>query len=180
MTTLRRGTAIAVPFLLLTLVTAQEWEPIPTDLHNVRGINYIPTYRSLTEATRMPPGFRDVASPVAMWRFYDRDPQGTAGEVAEQLDWIKGLGLNAVRVWLSFPVWYADRGLSQNRMVDNFAHFLSLCEDRQLYVVPVLFDAHCYGADPCTEPDYQDPLGEAPPHRNIGHWAPSPGPTLLE
>lgn len=155
------------------------WEPLTASYNNIRGTNYVASYGSLTQAGQMPPGYNGVACSTAMWKFA-HVPSAKA-EMEHQLDLIKGLGLNSVRVWLSYPLWLADRGLpGGNRMTDAFVDFLSACSARNLYVVPVLWDDHCYGASPCTEPDYSDPGADAPPYANIQHWMPVPGQAKID
>ena len=88
-------------------------------------------------------------------------PGGTADEVDAQLGYLAAIGINSVRVWLSYPLWEEDRGLAANRMVDRFRHFVGLCERHRLYVMPVLWDSHCTGTAACTDPDYSDRLGVA-------------------
>ncbi len=166
----------ATALAAVSTLGAQTWEPLTPNYSNLRGANYIPVYTGLRDI--MPLGYQGVASSTALWRFYGQST--TLQEIDAQLVAMKQMGCNSVRVWLSHPVWFEDR-LSPfgNRMTNRFAEFLARCATHNIYVMPVLWDAHCYGSDPCLEPDYNDPLGLIPPHRNISHWIPNPGPTKL-
>ncbi|MCA8943857.1 MAG: hypothetical protein KDB80_14940, partial [Planctomycetes bacterium] len=57
---------------------------------------------------------------------------------------------------------------------------LTKCELRNLYVMPVFWDDHCYGQTPCTDPDYADPTGLNPPYESISHWTPNPGQAKID
>ena len=117
-------------------------EIILPDFSNVRGVNYIPTYPSVWADPPELPGnleFVGIASSVAIWRFY------TSGDVDQQLGWLRGLGVNTLRVWLNHAVWEHDerecraRGGS-NAFLDHFAELLALASKHALYVMPILWD----------------------------------------
>ncbi len=135
------------------------WEHIHDHYRNLRGFNFIPEYPSLMSYSA--PGvwferetdFRGVASPTAMWHFYDKlpiaAPQGHESngslspteDLLRQLNAIRGSGANTLRVWLSFPAWMeAEEAGGPNQFIENFKNFLTLCEERHIYVMPILWD----------------------------------------
>ena len=103
---------------------------LPVDFSNVRGLNYIASY---------------APSDVAMWRFYDHDT------IDRELEYVKGLGANSVRVWLAWVVYDVER----DRFVDKFRRFLSLCEKHGLTVMPILWDS-CFGDEAAGYDDVTD------------------------
>ena len=170
---LRATTLAAAAIAWIPSAATAQWEEIREDYANVRGTNYVPVYEQLHDTNNRPAGYVGVACATAMWRFFDAP--GSRASIEYQLDLVKGAGFNAVRVWMSYPLWWADRDASSNRMLTRFRDFLQMCEARHLYVMPVLWDDHCYGQSPCTPPDYSDPIGLQPPYNNISHWTPNPG-----
>ncbi len=116
------------------------WPEILPDYSNIHGINYVPTYpRLFEEPPDLPPHleFRGVASSVAIWRFYD------SREVDRQLGWLRGIGINAVRIWLSHAVWEHEernQDAAENRFIANFRDFLARCEQHRIYAMPILWD----------------------------------------
>ena len=104
------------------------WEPIATDYSNIRGLNYVPHW---------------AGSSVGIWRYYDGD------QVESDLGYFKGIGCNAVRIWLSEAV-YRVEGAD---FLDKLEDFLERCERHRLYVMPILWDA--VGNQPSANP-YDD------------------------
>jgi hypothetical protein len=118
-------------------VHAQTWEPLRSDYRNLRGINFVAEFPDLAGA----PDFFGVASPTAMWQFYHQHPSNAA-RIDQQLDWVKRCGVNAVRVFLSFPAWLhhrANPGPNGNQFVVNFHDFVQRCHARRIYVMPVFW-----------------------------------------
>lgn len=104
------------------------WEPIAADYSNVRGLNYVPHW---------------AGSSVGTWRHYD------PVQVEADLGYFKGIGCNAVRVWMSEAV-FREEGAG---LLAKFRDFLQRCEDHRIYVMPVLWDA--IGSQPSATP-YDD------------------------
>ncbi|MCB9882515.1 MAG: hypothetical protein H6834_12055 [Planctomycetes bacterium] len=134
-------------------------ESLATNFTNVRGVNYIPTYRSLAGT----PGFYGVSNPTAMWHFYD-PTGGTSNEVANQLRDLKDMGVNSIRVFLSHLYWLHHPVDFQTKL----QHFLGLCQQVGLWVMPVLWDDHSLSALP---PDYLNYSALT----NFEKWQRSPG-----
>jgi hypothetical protein len=133
--------------------------------------------------------YKGVASPTAMWCYYDMLPDfnllpaggswsmvpNPSVDLSMQLDAVKGIGANTVRVWLSFPAWYDEHtpGISYNEFIENFNSFLSLCEARRLYVIPIIWDM--VGAREPSEKQVLDP--EWTPYPN---YDPTEGPPYCD
>jgi len=137
------------------------WETLRPDYANVRGFNYAPVYPALfDDPPDLPPHLHyfGSASPVATWRFWQ--PQ----DVDRQLGYLKGIGCNAVRVFLSFAVWQHEEQHRQpggrNGFVARFDELLRLCEKHRMYLMPVLFNPY--------SPVAQDP-GPVP-YDDIDQW----------
>jgi hypothetical protein len=152
------------------------WEELRPDYTNLRGMNFIPAYpRLFVEPPVLPPHlrYRGVASSVAAWRFYD------SREIDRQLGWIKSLGCNAVRFWLSHAVWEHDerereREGGENRFVANFQDFLRRCEHHRLSAMPVLWDERF--VEPSAQPYDDISVWVRNPHssRLTVEWATDP------
>jgi len=89
-------------------------------IHNkyakIKGVNYVPSYAS---------------NDVEIWERYDRHC------IERELAYAANMGLNNVRIFLSFGIYAKDKKLMLKRMDD----FLSLCDKNKLRVMLVLFDA---------------------------------------
>ncbi|MHC5062592.1 MAG: glycoside hydrolase 5 family protein [Planctomycetota bacterium] len=179
-------------FLVLSVLPAQaagEWEEIDGEYRNLRAFNFIPEYPSLVayqvgnpDAARSRlPNFRGVASPTVQWCLYSKLPEpltpGFVGsssaspkeDVARQLRSVRSVGMNAVRVWLSFPSWKAHR----QQFLADFRHFAGLCEANRLYLIPVIWDM--FGG---TDPNLSNGPGASIPcedRRLQTGWHTSPG-----
>lgn len=156
-------------FLLMPLQSAKALETMQPDYSNLRGLNYLPSYVTLSDPYGTTP-LTDVSNPVAMWRFYDMNMQGNAGEVNKQLGYFQDMGVNAVRVWMSLPAYQGLQNSPNGTLPDRFAHFLNLCYQQNIWVIPVLWGG-------CQNPvvDYTDPLGIQFPHDNLKAWMQNPG-----
>ena len=108
------------------------WEDLGQDYERLRGLNFIPTYRSLAGSA----GFYGVASPTAQWWFYDMNMDGTAGEVNAQLGYLKSMGCNAVRVWLSYPAYLGMQGQTPD-LIDKFRFVLGEVFEQAAFGCPV-------------------------------------------
>lgn len=90
---------------------------------SVRGVDYYPSWcRALQD----------------LWTQYDRDT------VSFELSMARGLGFDSVRVWLGTRPW-EQLG---NEMWNRVDHFLTLCQQSGLKVIPCIFDS-C-GVEPST------------------------------
>lgn len=104
--------------------TADERSPspgAPTELSNVRGAVYLP-HRAFNH--------------YQMWDRY------APVEIARDLTYASSLGLNALRVFVSYTVWRE----SPASFRDRFDHFLEVAAERGVGVLPVLFES--IGTDP--------------------------------
>ena len=110
---------------------ADGWEPVRVDYANLRGLNYVPHW---------------AGSSVGTWRGYD------PLQVEADLRAFRGIGCNALRVWLSEAV-YREEG---RVFLDKLRDFFARCEAQRIFVMPVLWDA--VGAEPSGEP-YDDLFG---------------------
>jgi hypothetical protein len=136
------------------------WENVLPDYTNIRGFNYIPAFPTLdANPPDLPPGltYTGVTSPVCIWRFW------VGKDVDQQLGWLKGLGINAIRVWLSYYVWEHDERVRRatggsNLFLDRFGELLALAEKHRIYVMPILWDERF------AEPS-------ATPYDDISEWA---------
>lgn len=193
-----RNLASCFAVLLLGFpASAQTFENLGSNYEKLRGINFVANYPSLNSLIGNPAApfpYYGVASPTAMWKFYDPAGQ-TAVEVAQQLDWVKRTGFNAVRVFLSYPAWLHYRsnppvGTTGNAFINRFKHFVGLCHARGIRVMPVLWDGVAVhlndAAVICSmQPDYNDPIGDIPavlsPNQssNISYWHRNPGEPVM-
>jgi len=127
-----------------TLDQAAEWTE---RLSHVRGCNYLP---------------RTCVNPTQMWQ----DP--AAHPIDQELAWAAEIGLNSLRVFMSYAVYVEDPGAYVYRM----ERFLEACANHQLSVLFVLFD-DCWGPEPLTGPQ------PAPiPGVHNSRWTACPGQTL--
>jgi len=155
--------------LALSCPLTAQLEPIDPTFWNVRGFNYIATYRDIAPALGITDDIpiSDVASAVAMWRGFD--PSGPTGtEVQAQLQRVKDIGANTIRVWLSYHLYH----FSPNEMRTKLGAFLGMCDTIGLHVIPILWD------NDFEEPDYSSVEGVN--FENFKKWIRSPGSTLLE
>ena len=174
------------------------------DYRRLRGINFLPTYSAMThsipeftpghssQACEFPqnarfccgdptlPPYFGMTSSFTMWRYYFRYPQNTA-DIAQHLDDLKMAGINSVRVFLSFVLWehyYLNPAENEipgkNDFIRRFEHFIELCADRNIYVMPVLWDSVR------GNPSYTDRLAQTYPYLNLMTWHASPGLGRLE
>jgi len=183
--------AAAVALSFGTVLTAQTFENLGSFYEKLRGINFVANYPSLSGLIGNPAApfpYYGVASPTAMWKFYDENGT-TAAEVAQQLDRVKKTGINGLRVFLSYPAWLHYRsnpppGVTGNAFLNRFKHFVGQCHARGIRVMPVLWDGVSLGTGGCAEaPDYTDPLGDIPaaPNNvsNISYWHRNPGHAVM-
>lgn len=154
-------------------VTAQTvpFETMRSDYRNLRGFNYLATYRTLNVSGASYNGlaWEGVASSTAMWEYYDTSIGGTAELVDEQLGWLKAIGVNTVRVFLSYPCWLEHETPNGNVFIDRFEHFLKLCELNGIYCIPVIWDNTLAGAT--NPPDLEDYFSST----NFHAWHSNPG-----
>jgi len=111
----------------------------------LRGANYLP---------------RTAINPLEMWRRETYDPV----VIDQELGWARSLGFNAMRVFLHNLVWDHEG----QEYLDRFDHFLGLCGQHSIRVMPVFFDG------------VWNPVGrygEQPPpvpHRHNSGWTQCP------
>ena len=140
------------------------WEALKASLSNVRGVNFVPDYISPRNSSNQS-WYAGVASPHAMWFFFDKN-KGSYGETKAQLRSLKGMGVNAVRVWLSaFNYWE-----NPSKFLKKFDDFLQLCSELRIRVMPVIWDSHQHKA-----PILNDLVGNQGNPWNITNWTPNPG-----
>jgi len=108
------------------------------DLSSMRGANYVPSY---------------ARNDVAIWMDYD------PAVVGRELGYAQKLRLNTVRVFLQQAV----HEKQPEKFLADFESLLSLCDQHDIRLMPVLFDS-CF--DPQTV-DLEDYRGKT--------WMPSPG-----
>lgn len=106
----------------------------------------------------------DAVNDIEMWM----DATFNAPLIQKELNIAAQLGLNSVRVFLSYLVW-AHEG---ETFLKNFETFLSLAAEAGLTVMPILFDdcAFDFGKDP----EYGPQPAPVPGVHN-SRWVPSPG-----
>ncbi|MCA8950340.1 MAG: cellulase family glycosylhydrolase [Planctomycetes bacterium] len=119
-------------------------EQIDAQCQNVRGLCYLAAFDGTYPDA-------PYGSPVAMWSILQVDcataqPSPRFADVATQLGRLKQIGVNSIRVWLSYPLWkyyddYPPAGCANNPVIDGLTEFLQVCDAAEMYVVPVLFDA---------------------------------------
>ncbi|MCA8953743.1 MAG: hypothetical protein KDE27_29800 [Planctomycetes bacterium] len=161
----------------IALLPAQ-MEAIGSDFHNVRGVDFIPTYRniaSLLQITNPPYVFHDVASPAAAWRAYNLNHNSQEWiDIRDQLRRIHDVGLNTVRVWLSFHYY----SFQPTDMVNKFLDFLQLCQNENLHVIPILWDNDFHEPDTDSLPGGLN--GGYLPYHNYANWIRSPGQQFIQ
>ncbi len=117
------------------------------------GVNYIPAY---------------AVNYTAMWDRSTFDPKAIGAE----LDLMKDLGMNCVRVVLQYAV-YED---NSRAFLKNFEKFLSICSDRGIIVMPIFFDDCVFGVN-------NNPKAGRQPEPLEGwyawNWSPSPGISMV-
>jgi hypothetical protein len=96
----------------------------------VRGFNYNP---------------RTAVNDVEQWQAATFDEK----TIAEEFGWAKKIGLNSVRVFLSYTVWQADAPGFRKR----FSRFLGIARRHGLTVMPVLFADGDYSGRVGPQPD---------------------------
>ena len=106
----------------------------------------------------------DAVNDVEMWMDATFHPALIEGE----LKLAAQLGLNSVRVFLSYAVWKHEREV----FLQNFEAFLALAEKAGLSVMPILFDDCAF--DFGKEPEY-GPQPDPVPGVHNSRWVPSPG-----
>lgn len=113
------------------------------------GCNFVPTY---------------AVNDIEIWRKDTFDPKILDRELCAAAR----IGMNSVRIFLSFAVWHAEGSL----FLEHFETFLGLANAHGLTAVPVLFDdcAFDFGAQPAygAQP-------EPVPGVHNSRWVPSPG-----
>lgn len=153
---------------------------------NCRGLNYVAVYPELWDTPPTDLGtfsyeasvggipigsvpisetYRGVASPIAMWRWY------TPSDVNTHFGYLKGIGVNCVRVWLSYFVWHEhEKGLvgpdSELTFLQALESLASIADIHRIRVIWVLWDG--FGGDPKLE--Y--------PYTSIDQWYSQPGEDL--
>lgn len=185
------------------------WPVIYSDFRNLRGVNFIPAYGSLaaykpdTQAFPLFPGFRGVASPTAMWfwlNFIQADspsslPPGSTlhpsstnpwDDINDQLGYLKGAGINTVRIWLSYPLWLfyhknptAYKGsLGANQFIQNLDLFKVYCDANKMRVIPILWGMVSKTDIPVDPPTQALPAFSGDPAQFQGQheagWSPDP------
>jgi len=86
-----------------------------------RGVNYLPAR---------------AFNAYQFWRHYDRDL------ITRDLTFATQINFNALRLPLSYESWLEN----PDRLAQNFTHLLAVAREKELAVLPVLFD--CLGLDP--------------------------------
>jgi len=111
----------------------------------------------------------DAVNDVQMWMDATFNPE----LIRRELSWAADIGLNSLRVFLSYTVWENEREIFER----NFETFLTLSEEAGMSVMPVLFDDCAFdgGADPVYGPQ-PDPI----PGVHNSRWVPSPGFTVQD
>ena len=119
---------------------AQKWQ---------MGANYVPS---------------NAVNDLEQWRNETFSPE----IIRRELTWAAQVGMNTLRVFLSYAVWKAEG----QTFLDNFETFLSIAHSCGHRVMPILFDdcAFDYGADPVYGPQPDPDF-----NRHNGRWVPSPG-----
>jgi hypothetical protein len=111
------------------------------DAQTIRGMNYVGSW---------------APNPVGHWRFYD------AARVELELGMMASIGVNAVRVWLSYAVWAVEGSGMAAKLTD----LLDRAAARGIVVMLVVWDS--VGATPSGTP-YDDLAG----------WVANPGPAKI-
>lgn len=155
---------------------------------NCRGMNYVPVYPEqwITNPTDLgtfsyeasvggisigsisiPETYKDISSPIAMWRWY------SPSSIETQLKYLKNVGVNCVRVFLSYFVWHEQTYKSQvsindTSFITNLKHFAATADSLKIRVMWVLWD------DVGAIPGYQYPYAGD----SIVTWTAQPGTPL--
>ena len=111
------------------------------DYGQIRGLNYVGSW---------------APNPVGHWRFYD------AARVEAELGYMAAIGVNAVRVFLSYAVWAVEGAAMEAKVAD-------LCQRsaaRGIAVLLILWDTI---GDPPSRTPYDDLSG----------WVSNPGPAKV-
>ncbi len=80
-------------------------------------------------------------SAMAMWRAFD------AGEIAEDLARIAGLGFDTVRFFLTWEDFQPNAQTIEPAMLAHLERFVTLAHDAHLRVMPTLFSGHMSGVN---------------------------------
>lgn len=124
--------------------------PIDFNPAGITGVNYIP---------------RTVVNPYEMWSSDSFSPS----VLHEELQWARDCGLNSFRVFLNHWSWEED----PKGFLDRFDRFLSICNEYQVKILPVVFDAVW---NPITE---RGPQPDPVPGVHNSRWVQTPtGPDL--
>ncbi|MBE5787766.1 MAG: 1,4-beta-xylanase [Clostridiales bacterium] len=113
------------------------------------GANYVPS---------------NAVNNVEMWKKDTFSPD----LIRKELNWARELGMNTMRVFLSYTVWKAEG----DAFLSTFDQFLSIAQACGMKILPILFDDCAFdgGADPFYGPQ-PDPV----PGVHNSRWVPSPG-----
>lgn len=113
------------------------------------GCNFVPT---------------TAVNDVEMW---SRDTFD-ADTIRRELGWARDIGMNTVRVFLSYTVWKAEG----RAFLDHFDEFLGMAAEKDIRVMPILFDDCAFdgGVDP-----FYGPQPAPVPGVHNSRWVPSPG-----
>ncbi|MCC6784666.1 MAG: hypothetical protein IT457_17605 [Planctomycetes bacterium] len=162
-----RNSVLAAALVLGAPALAQ-FEAIDPTYRNLRGFNYIATYSDIDTALGSADHpLADVASAPSMW--FGFDPTGPSGaEVQAQLQRIKDIGANSIRVWLSYHYYH----FAPQQMKTKFGAFLDMCDAIGLHVMPILWD------NDFVEPDYSSLEGAD--YHNFAKWVRSPGQSVIQ
>eukprot|EP01051_Picozoa_sp_SAG22_P024467 SAG22_NODE_6796_length_810_cov_1.315049_1_plen_215_part_01 len=127
--------------------------PYANEWADVRGVNYVPSYS---------------ANPVQTWADYDE------ATVERELGYARGIGLNAVRVFMHMFVWKADRA----SFLARYDHFVGACAARGIKPLVVVFDDDFFDVPGVnTTADIAPWLATAAYRKS--KWMANPGLTML-
>ena len=120
----------------------------------VRGVNYVPSYSR---------------NPVQTWMDYNKST------VERELGYAKSIGMNTVRVFMSFFVWYADAELYLSR----YDHFVASCAALHIRPLVVLFDDDFFEVPGVYKPEQIASYLRTGAYRS-SKWMANPGMYILE
>lgn len=115
--------------------------------------------RRVMSAPLLPRGA--IYIPARAWNAYQMWEHYDAKIIGRDIGYARSLRLNALRVWLSYEFWRADKTALRQR----FAHFLQACHAVGIKVMPVLFEGdgveptavNINNTDPLTASDLLSP-----------------------
>jgi hypothetical protein len=119
---------IAMYTALASSGSISTWEPVDSNLSNLRGTEFLPQFDSYSTP---PTGdWQGVINSLSFWKYYN------SGDVESSLDSLYSFGINAIEVPLDYVYWREDSLSFSGKL----QHLFDSCIESKLRVIPILFE----------------------------------------